>query len=102
MLSRWSVSTEVEGTGYKIEYLITQNGEEEEPGELTEYGISCKLFEAETAIALEEVQGISTEFDRVEKIFNTLLRNQVFPAHLKEIIEDLLVIEFDEERSYAF
>lgn len=98
MLLRESVRMQVSGTEYIIEYVITHNGEEEEPGERDEYGIQCKLYESEVAIAQEEVKGITSEWERVKKIVGILEKNQVFPAHLRDVIEDLLVLEFEEKR----
>lgn len=98
MLSVESVRTKVVGTGYTIEYAITQNGEEEEPGGLGEYGIRCKLYESETAVALEEVKGITINRERVKRIVDILEKHQVFPAHVRDVIEDFLIIEFEEKK----
>lgn len=100
MLLMERVSTKVEGTGYTLEYAITQKGEgeEEKPGGPVEYGIRCSLYELEAAVASEEVKGITSEWDIIKKFFHILEKNQVFPAHLREIIEDLVVLEYEEER----
>lgn len=96
MLLVEGVSAKVEGTGYTIEYAITQKGEEEEPGKPREYGISCKLYELENTVDSEDVMGITSEWGTIKKMLYILEKNQVFPAHLREIIEDLLILEYEE------
>ncbi len=98
MLLRESVRTQVSGTDYAIEYAITRNGEEEDPGEQEAYGIRCKLYESDVTIAQEEVTGITSEWDRVKKFVHILEKNLVFPAHLRDVLEDLLILEFEEKR----
>lgn len=101
MLSMECVCTKVDGTGYTIEYVITQ---EEKGGNENdaEYGICCKLYEAEDTVAVEEVKGITSERSLITKILFILEKNQVFPVHLREIIEDLLILEYDEKKIPAF
>lgn len=88
------ISTKVEGTGYRIEYEVMQ--EEKRRERLVEYGICCRLFEAEQPVLSEKVKGITTRQCLILKFVRILEKNQVFPAHLRDVIEDLLILEYEE------
>lgn len=90
------ISTMVEGTGYRLEYEITRQPEktQEHPAA---YGICCRLFESEQMIASEQVKEVTSESGLVTKFVHILEKNQVFPTHLREIIEDLLILEYEEK-----
>ena len=102
MLVNSSTSTVVDGTGYTLAYTVTESQGEEEPGGRKEYGIRCVLFTGEAAIAEEEVRHISPNYEMVCRIKEKLINNQVFPVHIRDIIEDLLIIEQEVECRYAF
>lgn len=102
MLLRDSINTEVTGTGYMIEYTIIQDTGEEEPGELPEYGICCALFKENETVSSEEIKCITPDYKKVQDMIQKLVRNQVFPVHLRDVIEDLLIIEYGEEGILAF
>ena len=97
-----STSTMVDGTGYTLEYTVTENQEEEEPGGITEYGIRCVLLDGESTVSEEEIRGISPNYEFVCKMLHKLIGNQVFPVHIKDIISDLLVAEYEVECNYVF
>ncbi len=89
------ISTKVEETAYRIEYEVIQQ-EEQSKEHLVEYGICCRLFEAEKMISSEKVQRVTSKQCLITKIVQILAKNQVFPAHLREVIEDLLILEYEE------
>ena len=101
MVTTSCVSTKVDGTDYTIEYDMTQNGEEDDSENPAEYGIRCRLYEREVTVDSKEVKGVTSERWLATKIFQLLEKNQVFPIHLKDIIEDLLVLEY-EEKTYRY
>lgn len=101
MLPMECVCTKVDGTKYTIEYVIIQ-GEKGENENSTEYGICCRLYEAEDTVDVEEVKGITAEKGLITKILSVLEKNQVFPVHMREIIEDLLILEYEEKIVSAF
>lgn len=90
-----SISTKVDGTDYTIRYSITENEAEKEIGLPTEYGIRCTLFCKGSEVSREEVMHISPNSKRVYQMLLKLVRNQVFPVHLRDVLEDLLVLEYE-------
>lgn len=98
MLLMHNANTKEGGVEYAVEYVITKERKEREDVGVTEYGIRCDLYKSEKLVDSEEVNGITTEECRIEKFLQILEKNQVFPVHLKDVIEDLLIIEFEEKR----
>ena len=65
-----------------------------EEAELYEYGIKCALCDLRGRLMDEEdIHCVSANFNLVRQITNILVRNQVYPVHLLEILDDLLVRE---------
>lgn len=63
-----------------------------EESELYEYGIKCALCDLRGKLVDEEaVQCVSANFNLVRQLTNILARYQVYPVHLFEILDDLLV-----------
>lgn len=89
-------SEKVSGTDYRVEYEILQSTKKREESPEAEYGISCKLFKGKKTVDWEFVDGITTQKARVERFLHIIRRNQVFPAHLRDVVEDLLIMEFEE------
>lgn len=90
------ISTIVAGTGYRIEYEITRPAEKMQE-HLAAYGICCRLFDTEGMVASEHVKEITSERGLVTKFVRILEKNQVFPVHVREVIEDLLILEYEEK-----
>lgn len=62
-----------------------------EEAELYEYGIKCALCDKRGGLMDEEdVQCVSSDFNLVRQLTNILARNQVYPVHLLEILDDLM------------
>lgn len=93
MLTMQSMKTVVPENGYTIEYTITKNLNESEPEMMEEYGIRCTLFEADKVISAEEIKCITPVLSKVNEMVMILRKNRVFPAHLKDVVYDLLVLE---------
>lgn len=91
------VCTKEGEANYVLKYSITQKAEDETDG-IEGYGIRCSLYESEKLLDWKEVYGITTERYRIEKFLRILEKNQVFPVHIRDVIEDLLVMEFEEKR----
>ena len=89
-----STCTKEREENYVLKYAKTNEAEE--------YGIRCCLYNAEKLMDLKEVKRITTEEYRIEKFLQILEKNQVFPVHLNDVIEDLLIMEFEEKREIAF
>ena len=65
-----------------------------EEAELYEYGIKCALCDLRGRLMDEEdVHCVSTNFNLVRQLTNVLAKNQVYPVHLLEILDDLLMRE---------
>ena len=63
-----------------------------EDSELYEYGIKCVLCDLRgNHINTEKVSCISSDFRLVHRIAQVLANFQVYPVHLLEILDDLLV-----------
>ncbi|MBO5352606.1 MAG: hypothetical protein J6A77_04845 [Lachnospiraceae bacterium] len=63
-----------------------------EEAELYEYGIKCVLCDLRGKLMDEEsVQCVSANFNLVRQLTNILARCQVYPVHLLEILDDLIV-----------
>lgn len=93
MLLANSTCTKEGEANYVLKYFKTNEAEG--------YGIRCSLYNSENMVDSNEVKGITTEEYRIEKFLQILEKNQVFPVHLKDVIEDLLVMEFEEKRAIA-
>lgn len=76
-----------------VYYTVSKNRNTAyEEAELYEYGIKCMLCDLRGKLLdSETVQCISGNFNFVRQITNILARNQVYPVHLFEILDDLLV-----------
>jgi len=62
-----------------------------EDGELYEYGIKCALCDKRGRLMDEaDVACVSPSFNRVRQLTNILVKHQVYPVHLFEILDDLL------------
>ena len=62
-----------------------------EEAELYEYGIKCSLCDARGRLMDEEdLKCVSPNFNRVRHLTNILATYQVYPAHLLEILDDLM------------
>ena len=63
-----------------------------EEAELYEYGIKCALCDLRgRQINSEHVHCISSNFNLVHRIAHILAKYQVYPVHLLEILDDLLI-----------
>ena len=63
-----------------------------EESELYEYGIKCALCDLRgRLINSEQVHCISSNFTLVHQLTRVLAKHQVYPVHLMEILDDLLV-----------
>ena len=100
MLLTSSINTEVAGTDYRIQYTITKGGKKE--AEQEEFGVRCELFDAGISVSLEEVTGITTDEKRIHGLLQKLRKYQVFPAHIKDVTEDFLLMELEERGPLAF
>lgn len=100
MLFFENAKTEIGGTEYSIEYAITKEAGEEESDGQAEYGIRCELFEREASVHAEEVKGITADTEMMKKLFRKIVKNQVFPVHLRDVIEDLLIEEHEVRESF--
>lgn len=99
MQGKGEASESISGTDYRVEYEILQSTKGGEGSPETEYGISCKLFKGQKLVDWSEVERITIQKNRAERFLHIIKINQVFPVHLRDVIEDLLVLEF-EERKY--
>ncbi len=86
-----SANTEVANTEYTIMYTITQNADEKD---VPQYGIRCELLRGKTTVSLEEIREITPSYEKVYAMLKKLQKNQVFPAHLRDVVEDLLILEY--------
>jgi len=93
MLVHKEAKEEIRGTKYVMKYIITQ--ETEAPGQTPEYGIRCELFNDGEPVSEEEVKKITTEFTVLQRLFRKIVKNQVFPVHLRDVVENLLVEEYE-------
>ncbi len=94
MVTLGKTSTLVEGTGYKLEYEITQNFSLYEPLDIEEYGMRCMLYgESEEMLDMEEIKCITPNFRKIRELFRLITGYQVFPVHLKEVVSDLLEVQ---------
>ena len=100
MLVHKEAKEEIRGTKYVMKYIITQ--ETEEIGHTPEYGIRCELFNDEEAVSAEEVKKITTDLTVLRQIFRKIVKNQVFPIHLRDVVEDLLVEEYEVRKNIDF
>jgi len=100
MLLGDSTGEQEEVENYMVRYFVTQYRKEK--SNITEYGIRCILYEAGRITDISEVNAITTEQSRIEEFLQIIKRNQVFPVHLKDVIEDLLISEFEEENKIIF
>ena len=92
----WSMST----GRYLLCYAIKRNSSPVCPDEiLYEYGIECTLTEEKSGeiLSLERINCISPDYDKVFKITQILKKFEVFPAHLKDIVSDLLLLTAEEQ-----
>lgn len=89
-----STNMEVANMEYTIAYTITQNVGGKNAEEVPQYGIRCELLSGETTVSSEEISEITPSYEKVCSILQKLEKNQVFPAHLRDVIEDLLMIEY--------
>lgn len=96
MLQLHSIRTNVEGTDYTLEYTMTKNPSTYELKEICEYGIVCILTGQEGKMHdREEIRCITPDYVKAEKITQCLVKNQVFPVHLKEIVSELLECQLE-------
>ena len=77
---------------YLIQYTIQKNfysnGTKEN---VYEYGIECTLTNSQgEALSEEQIRYISPNYHHVAEIVQILKKYEVFPAHLKEILVDIL------------
>ena len=62
-----------------------------EDAELYEYGIRCALCDLRGGLMDEEdVPCVSANFNFVRQLTNILVKHQVYPVHLLEILDDLM------------
>lgn len=80
---------------YEIEYTIMQHTEMGENGKYTAYGIACRLYKKGYVVDSEVLQNITAKKQRIEKFYEILSRNKVFPVHLRDVVEDLLFLELE-------
>ena len=102
MTGNSGTSVRVDGTGYTLEYAVTESRGEEEPGGIEEYGIRCVLFAEGKSVSEEEIRHISSDYGLMCRLLEKLIKNQVFPVHVKDVIEDVLFVEYEVNGAYAF
>ena len=62
-----------------------------EEAELYEYGIKCALCDRRGRLMDEkDISCVSPNFNLVRRLTNILAKNQVYPVHLLEILDDLM------------
>lgn len=88
-----SFMTHIVNEQHILYYSVSKHRNEVyEEAELYEYGIKCALCDLRGRLVDEEdVHCISSDFNLVRQITNILAKNQVYPVHLLEILDDLLV-----------
>lgn len=91
----WSLSTD----RYLICYAIKKNINPVFSDDiLYEYGIECTLTEKSgEVLSFERIDCISPDYDKVFKLTQILKKFEVFPAHLKDIVSDLLLLTNEEQ-----
>ena len=78
MTGNSGTSVRVDGTGYTLEYAVTESRGEEEPGGIEEYGIRCVLFAEGKSVSEEEIRHISSDYGLMCRLLEKLIKNQVF------------------------
>lgn len=74
----------------KIRYLtVRETLHSEESGEYVSYGISVRKEEREIAF----VSDVSTQRDLVERLVWLCNQNGLYPEHLQDVVQDLIVEE---------
>ena len=74
---------------YKLVHSINPCFEEYE---LDEYGIECRLFDNnEQLLSDSTVAHISPDQRYVVRLLHTIALNKVFPIHLFDVVEDLML-----------
>lgn len=100
MSQKDSMSETVKGTEYSIQYdMLKESSEVNEA--LEEYGISCVLFKNGMELERRKSCGISPDYKKVYYMMEKIAANQVFPVHLRDVIEDLLIKEYSMENRIA-
>ena len=62
-----------------------------EEGELYEYGIRCALYDLRGRLMdVKDVACVTPDFKLVHQLVDILARNQVYPVHVLEILDDLM------------
>lgn len=86
--SSWQTTT----GQYTITYTITKNTDlNSNEQALLEYGIECSLSHIQDGpISSDSIRCISPDYETVYQIAQILRNHQVFPAHLHEIVTDLI------------
>lgn len=96
MLQLYRISTNVEETEYTLEYVMTKNSGTYEWEQNEEYGVICTLFGQEGQLRdREEIKRVTPDYGKMEEILKCLVKNQVFPVHVKEIVSDLLEMQLE-------
>jgi len=73
--------------------MITTNEYVEDSGLVTSYGIRCKEVKESSdmrEVICQDVSGISARPDFVQNLIDKLIRYDVDPVHLKDVIDDFL------------
>ena len=85
-------TTEVLETQNRLIYSIKKNRNRAySDGILYEYGIKCSLCNMQgERLMSENVSCISADLRKVRGIAQILVRNQVYPVHLREILDELV------------
>lgn len=86
--------TKENGRHFKLHYERVESRRQVEEKNVSVFGIKCsvQILQGEdwVAGASETVEDISSYPERVEGIIQLLSRNQAFPTHVREIVEDLI------------
>ena len=79
----------LESTDLELSYYILENEHEIDNIKFTEYGIEIEKKDA-NRIEKSQVVNITTNQTRIDFIVKTLMKNNVTPVHLHDVIEDML------------
>lgn len=79
----------VDSEGFELNYYILEDEVDEEDMRFSKYGIEIEKKE-KTRIEKSQVNDITTDQARIDFIVKTLMKNNVTPVHLYDVIVDML------------
>ena len=79
----------VDCEGFELNYYILEDEVDEEDMRFSKYGIEIEKKE-KTRIEKSQVNDITTDQARIDFIVKTLMKNNVTPVHLYDVIADML------------